>query len=136
MLQRGGDAIGEIVTLQTLDIRGGDRGDEIWLLAECLLDATPTGVTGHVGHGGQTLVCTDGPHLPPDDGRHVADELRIPSGREVERTGKRGRILRHQSGKALLVANGRYAKPCLLDQAPLEASTLSIPTEGSSGRLP
>ena len=58
-------------------IGGSHARNQVRVLAERLLDTSPAQLAGHVEHGGEHLLRTDGLHLVGDVTGHPADELRI-----------------------------------------------------------
>ena len=110
VLQRGDHA----AALEPAHVRRGEGAREVRILAHGLLDAAPTVVAHDVEHRGEPHMGADRSHVPSDPRRHLADELRI----EGRAPGDRGRIgggsVRHHSGEALLVHEGRdpLRRPC------------------------
>ena len=120
VLQRGDDAVAQVVALQARDVRGHDRADQERVLADALLVATPARVAHHVGHRRERLVRADRAHLAADRSRHAADQRGIPGGAVVERRRELRGAFGHEAAERLFVRDRRNAEPRVLDQMALE----------------
>ena len=107
VLQGGDDAR----ALEPPDVGGADGADEVRVLTDRLLGATPAVVARHVEHGCEPLVHARGPHRGADPGGHLLDQLGV----EARAPGQRHRVGGGAPGgeprEALLVHEGGDAPP-------------------------
>lgn len=114
----GGDDVGG---LQAADIGGADGGDEVRVLADGLLDASPAQIAHHVEDGGEALVDSDGPHVAADPAYHLGHQLRVPGGAPRQWHGVGGGAPRGEARQALLVGEGGVGEPAGLGDPVLGA---------------
>ncbi len=95
---------------ETLHVRGADRADEVRILADRLLHATPPGIAHDVQHGREALVDAHPAHVGADAARHLAHQVRVEARPPRERHRIRGRTPRGEAREALLVRDGGDAE--------------------------
>ena len=122
--------------LQSPDVGRSDRADQVRVLPDALLDASPPRVADDVQHGCEALVDPEGVHGGPDRGPHPLDKLRV----EGRTPGERGREGRRrpgrQPGQALLVHDRGDAQPGLGDEAALGVAQPARTLDGVDGARP
>ncbi len=96
--------------LQAAHIGRADGADQVRILADRLLDASPAGVADHVQDGGQALVHPGRAQVPADVPAHLLDQLRVEGGAPGERHRVGGRPPGGEAGQALLVRDRRDAE--------------------------
>ena len=111
--------------LEAADVRGAERPDEVRVLAERLLDATPAVVAHDVEHGREALVHPDRAHALADPRRHRLHELDVERRRHRQRRREDRRAERGEAGQALLVRDRRDAEPRPPDELGLQLGELS-----------
>ena len=90
------------------------------ILAQGLLDATPSIITNHVEHWRQPLVDADGCHVTTDGGSHLDDKLWVEGGSPRQRRGVDGRLVCGEPGQAFLMHDGGNSQSGGLDELPLQ----------------
>jgi hypothetical protein len=113
--------------LEPEHVGGADRADQVRVLADALVDATPARVAHDVEHGRQALMDPELPHRVTDRTRRLLDQLGVERRAPCERRRVRRGLPRGEAGEALLVDEGGDAQargalePALLGPQPRRA---------------
>jgi hypothetical protein len=108
-----GDAAAQVAALDSTHVGDAHAADQVGILPEGLLHATPARISRHVEHRGQRLAGTHCEHLLPDPYSRPLDGLRIEAGCQPDGLGKLIGVASAEAGAALLVNQGGDAEPGL-----------------------
>ena len=97
--------------LEALHVGGAQRGHEVGVLADGLLDPSPSVVAHHVEHGGEALVHPERGHVAADRRGHPAHQVGVPGRAPRDGGGIDRGAVRREAGQALLVHEGGDAEP-------------------------
>jgi hypothetical protein len=113
-------ALAQVRPLQAARVGDAHGADEIGILAVGLAHPPPAWIAGHVHDRRQRLEQAHGPHLAPDDVRHLFRRRGVPRRRKPDRGGERAEVGRHHAAHRFVVEDRRDLEPRLRDQVALD----------------
>ena len=114
------DALGQVGSLERLDVGAAEDRGEVRILAVGLLDPAPAGIAADVEDRGERVPGAGQQHPPPDRGGGRRDDVGVEARGGADRLLEAGGLPGDEAVQALLVDDRRDPQPRLLDQVALD----------------